>query len=230
MTSDLIALTRLRRWLERILPGDMRQLDDHKAVESAYARWAPVYDWVFSAPLFAGQRSAAREANLHGGDLLEVGVGTGLSLPRYGRNLTVTGIDLSKPMLQRARERVLRKGLGNVADLRPMDASNLTFDDERFDLATVMFVMTVVPDPASVLAEVERVVRPGGTVIIVNHFAARTGPWSWIERMIARFSGALGWDPLFQRETVLDNTRMTLVREEKLAPLGLFTMMVFRRP
>ncbi|MBL6431818.1 MAG: hypothetical protein HPM95_14475 [Alphaproteobacteria bacterium] len=92
-----------------------------------------------------------------------------------------------------------------------------------------MYVMTVVPDPETVLAELERVVRPGGTVIVVNHFASRSGLFAWIERGLARFAGKLGWDPLFERETVLDNTGMTLVHEERIAPFGLFTMMVFKR-
>ncbi|MBC2860676.1 class I SAM-dependent methyltransferase [Stappia sp. 28M-7] len=199
------------------------------SVESAYARWAPVYDWVFTAPLVFGQRAAAREANRLSGELVEVGVGTGLSLPLYGENLTVTGIDLSKPMLERARERVRRKKLKNVATLRAMDASEMDFDEARFDIATVMYVMTVVPDPSAVLKELERVVKPGGTVIIVNHFAADKGLLALIERGLARFASTLGWDPLFRRETVLDNTSMELVQEERLGPLGLFTMMVFRR-
>jgi len=177
-----------------------------------------------------GQRAAAREANRLSGELVEVGVGTGLSLPLYGENLTVTGIDLSKPMLERARERVRRKKLKNVATLRAMDAAEMDFDAARFDIATVMYVMTVVPDPSAVLKELERVVKPGGTVIIVNHFAADKGLLALIERGLARFASTLGWDPLFRRETVLDNAAMELVREERLAPFGLFTMMVFRRP
>ncbi|WP_349357876.1 class I SAM-dependent methyltransferase [Stappia sp.] len=229
MTTDFFPVTRLRRWLDRILAPSARSAGTHEDVESAYARWAPVYDWVFTAPLVFGQRAAARAANRLSGDLLEVGVGTGLSLPLYDRKLTITGIDLSKPMLKRAHERVARKGLDNVAGLHAMDAADMRFEDGQFDLATVMYVMTVVPDPAQVMAELERVVRPGGTVIIVNHFARERGLLAWIERGLARFAHKLGWDPLFRRETVLDNTTMTLEHEERLGPLGLFTMLVFRR-
>ena len=229
MVEDFLRASRLGRWLDRVFSSATRGTGTRSDVESAYARWAPVYDWVFTAPLVFGQRAAARAANQLSGDLLEVGVGTGLSLPLYSRNLTVTGIDLSEPMLERARERVARKHLGNVAELRAMDAAGLDFPEGRFDVATVMYVMTVVPDPETVLAELERVVRPGGTVIVVNHFASRSGPFAWIERGLARFAGKLGWDPLFERETVLDNTGMTLVHEERIAPFGLFTMMVFKR-
>lgn len=232
MNVEFFPVSRLRRLAERVakrlglarVPGLSTG-----SVESAYARWAPVYDWVFTAPLVFGQRAAAREANRLSGELVEVGVGTGLSLPLYGESLAVTGIDLSKPMLERARERVRRKKLKNVAALRAMDASDMDFDAARFDIATVMYVMTVVPDPSAVLQELERVVKPGGTVIIVNHFAADKGLLALIERGLARFASTLGWDPLFRRETVLDNTAMELVREERLAPFGLFTMMVFRR-
>ncbi|WP_249695896.1 class I SAM-dependent methyltransferase [Stappia sp. WLB 29] len=232
MSVEFFPVSRLRRLAERVAKrlGLARVPDlSTGSVESAYARWAPVYDWVFTAPLVFGQRAAAREANRLSGELVEVGVGTGLSLPLYGENLTVTGIDLSKPMLERARERVRRKKLKNVATLRAMDASEMDFDAARFDIATVMYVMTVVPDPSAVLKELERVVKPGGTVIIVNHFAADKGLLALIERGLARFASTLGWDPLFRRETVLDNTSMELVREERLGPLGLFTMMVFRR-
>ncbi|MCA1299336.1 class I SAM-dependent methyltransferase [Stappia indica] len=234
MTVDLIPAGWLRRTAARI-QRKFRTLftpdsASGSAVESAYARWAPIYDWVFTAPLVYGQRAAAREANRLSGTLLEVGVGTGLSLPLYSRKLTVTGIDLSEPMLERARQRVAREHLGNVAELQAMDASDLTYGEASFDLATVMYVMTVVPDPASVLAELERVVRPGGTVIIVNHFASERGVLAFAERLLARFSQTLGWDPLFRRERILEHTSMTLEHEERLGPLGLFTMMVFRRP
>lgn len=232
MSVEFFPVSRLRRLAERVAKrlGLARVTGlSTGSVESAYARWAPVYDWVFTAPLVFGQRAAARAANRLSGELVEVGVGTGLSLPLYGENLTVTGIDLSKPMLERARERVRRKKLKNVAALRAMDASDMDFDAARFDIATVMYVMTVVPDPSAVLKELERVVKPGGTVIIVNHFAADKGLLALIERGLARFASTLGWDPLFRRETVLDNTSMELVQEERLGPLGLFTMMVFRR-
>jgi phosphatidylethanolamine/phosphatidyl-N-methylethanolamine N-methyltransferase len=233
MRVDFFPVGRIRRFLDRLQRrlgiGGGDGLTAAGAVESAYARWAPVYDWVFTAPLVAGQRAAAREANLHSGDLLEVGVGTGLSLPLYSRDHRITGIDLSKPMLERARDRVRRRKLKNVVALRAMDASAMDFPEARFDIATVMYVMTVVPDPSAVLEELERVVKPGGTVIIVNHFASESGVLAAAERFLARFAEKLGWDPLFPREKVLANTSMVLERESRHGPFGLFTMMVFRR-
>jgi phosphatidylethanolamine/phosphatidyl-N-methylethanolamine N-methyltransferase len=238
METGFFPASRLRRWVDRRLrlarlafsARGRTSSSSQTPVESAYARWAPVYDWVFTAPLVPGQRAAAAEANLHEGELLEVGVGTGLSLPFYSRALRITGIDLSRPMLRRARERVARKRLDNVAGLRAMDATAMEFTDASFDVATVMYVVSVVPDPAEVMAEVERVVRPGGTVIIVNHFASERGVVAAAERFLARFAEKLGWDPLFPREKVLSNTSMTLEHESRHGPLGLFTMMVFKRP
>lgn len=235
MDGDFLTQTSLGRWVDRRRRAVRRAVavltgaDGSSAVESAYARWAPIYDWVFTIPLVPGQKAAAAVANDLGGRLVEVGVGTGLSLPLYGRNLRVTGIDLSEPMLRRARERVQRETLGNVDGLHAMDATDMSFEAASFDVATVMYVVSVVPDPAAVMAEVERVVKPGGTVIIVNHFASASGILAAAERLLARFSEKLGWDPLFPRETILEATSMELVSESRHGPFGLFSMMVFRR-
>lgn len=153
MDGDFLAQTSLGRWVDRrrrSLRNAIATLTGTgggSAVESAYARWAPIYDWVFTIPLVPGQKAAAALANEIGGSLVEVGVGTGLSLPLYGRGLRVTGIDLSEPMLRRARERVEKKTLGNVDGLHAMDATDMSFEDASFDIATVMYVVSVVPDP-----------------------------------------------------------------------------------
>lgn len=199
------------------------------SVNAAYSRWAPVYDFVFSGPLYFGRRAAVREANRQGGKVLEVGVGTGLSLPDYRRDVRITGIDLSEDMLARARERVRRKKLSNVEALRAMDAAELDLPDAAFDVAAVMYVMTVVPDPAAVFRELERVVRPGGKVIIVNHFSADGGIRAWGERTLARWREYLGWDPVFPKERLFAATRMKCIGETSVPPFGLFTMLVFER-
>ncbi|NRG17584.1 class I SAM-dependent methyltransferase [Rhizobiales bacterium] len=202
---------------------------DLDSVNAAYSRWAPFYDAVFTGPLYFGRRAAVREANHIGGTVLEVGVGTGLSLPDYREDVQVTGIDLSRDMLARAEERVRRKKLSNVAALRAMDAADMDFPDGAFDVAAVMYVMTVVPDPAAVFRELERIVRPGGKVIVVNHFAAKHGIRAWGERRLARWGKYLGWDPAFPRERLLAATRMKCVSDVSLPPFGLFSMLVFER-
>jgi phosphatidylethanolamine/phosphatidyl-N-methylethanolamine N-methyltransferase len=203
---------------------------DEKAVVAAYARWAPVYDLVFGLITGPAIRATMREVNaMSDGDVLEVGVGTGIALPLYKSSHRVTGIDLSADMLARARQRVATRRLANVAHLTEMDAVNLAFADASFDVAVAMFVMTVVPEPARVLDEMVRVVRPGGRIVIVNHFAAASGWRAAIERRLSPFSASLGWNPEFERASVGGRSDMRLLAERRLPPLGLYTLLVFER-
>ncbi len=202
---------------------------DEQSVIKAYARWAPVYDFSFGPVADAGRKRAIEIINKRQGSLLEVGVGTGVALPRYQPHLTVTGIDLSPDMLRIARQRVREKRLTNIAGIYEMDASNLTFEDASFDTVVAMYVMTVVPDPVKVLNELERVCAPGGEVLIVNHFAQDHGLRGWVESFMAPAARALGWHPDFRAETITDITTLDLVETVKLKPFGLFTMLRFRK-
>lgn len=202
---------------------------DEKSVIKAYARWAPVYDFSFGPIADAGRKRAIEIINKRQGSLLEVGVGTGVALPRYEPHLTVTGIDLSPDMLRIARQRVREKRLTNIAGIYEMDASSLGFEDASFDTVVAMYVMTVVPDPVKVLNELERVCAPGGEVLIVNHFAQDHGLRGWVESFMAPAARALGWHPDFRVETITDITTLELVETVKLKPFGLFTMLRFRK-
>ena len=136
--------------------GALATINDSHVV-AAYARWAPIYDWSFGAFTRAPCRAAVAEMNrLPPSRILEIGVGTGISLPLYDRRHRITGIDLSRDMLERARKRVAEEGLSHVDGLEVMDAGALTFPDGAFDAAMAMFVITVVPDPDKVLAEKAR--------------------------------------------------------------------------
>ncbi|EYD75420.1 Phosphatidylethanolamine N-methyltransferase [Rubellimicrobium mesophilum DSM 19309] len=132
-----------------------------QAVEKSYARWAPVYDRTFGAVTNVGRRRATAILSELGGSVLEVGVGTGLALPLYGPRVTVTGVDYSAEMLEKARAKAAREALRNVVSLRRMDARELDFPDESFDHVACMHVISVVPEPERVMAEIARVVRPG---------------------------------------------------------------------
>ena len=202
---------------------------DEDAVRSAYRRWAPVYDHTFGLVAAEGRKHSVEIINQSKGRVLEVGVGTGLSLPTYGRHLEIVGIDLSPEMLEKARERVAAEGLDNVAELHEMDASDLKFPDAAFDTVVAMYVMTVVPDPEKVMRELSRVCRPGGEVIIVNHFSAEEGMRGWVERRMAPFADMLGWRPVFDVERVLVCPDLSLMEKRGLRPWGLFTMMRFRK-
>lgn len=203
---------------------------DEQSVIKAYARWAPVYDFSFGPVADAGRKRAIDIINQRAGTLLEVGVGTGVALPRYAPHLTVTGIDLSPDMLRIARERVRERKLENIAGIYEMDASELRFEDASFDTVVAMYVMTVVPDPVQVLKELERVCAPGGEVVIVNHFAQDHGVRGWVESFMAPAARALGWHPDFRAETITDIATLELVETVKLKPFGLFTMLRFRKP
>lgn len=203
----------------------MGSLIDESAVRTAYRRWAPVYDFTFGQVADQGRRHAVEIINRRRGSVLEVGVGTGLSLPRYARHLRVTGIDLSPDMLERARERALP--LPHVGGLFEMDASELQFEDDSFDTVVAMYVMTVVPDPEKVMRELQRVCAPGGEVVLVNHFSQEEGVRGWVEQRLAPLAKTLGWHPVFPIDRVLGYEGMRLTETFALKPFGLFTMVRF---
>lgn len=202
---------------------------DRGSVITAYRRWAPVYDQTFGTVAAAGRRHAVDLINKREGSVLEVGVGTGLSLPRYGSHLNITGVDLSPEMLKKAENRIVKNKLQNVDGLHEMDARNLDFDEDKFDTVVAMYVMTVVPEPELVMEELERVCAPGGQVILVNHFSQDHGTRGWLERRMAPFASTIGWRPIFPVDRVMGCDSLELVERRSLRPLGLFTMLRFTK-
>jgi phosphatidylethanolamine/phosphatidyl-N-methylethanolamine N-methyltransferase len=203
-----------------------------RAAEAAYSRWAPVYDLIFDLPFHPGRAAAARaagEAAGPGGEILVVGVGTGLELPLLPGNVLVTGIDISSPMLRAARARVERKGLAQVKGLHVMDAARLEFPDAAFDVALAPYVMSVVPQPERALEEAWRVLRPRGVLVVMNHFAAPGGLRAGVERRMERAAAWLGWHPNFPFSTVGDwldsRPDARIVERRELAPMKLFTLL-----
>lgn len=149
---------------------------DRAGVAKAYGRWAPIYDLVFGKVFDQGRQSTIAEADRIGGRILDVGVGTGLSLSDYARTTRLCGVDISEPMLRKAQERVKALKLDNVETLAVMDAKNLAFADASFDAVVAQYVITAVPDPEATLDDFVRVLKPGGELILVNHIGAETGP------------------------------------------------------
>jgi phosphatidylethanolamine/phosphatidyl-N-methylethanolamine N-methyltransferase len=199
------------------------------AVRKSYARWAPIYDLTFGRITNGGRRLAAAQVNRMGGSVLEVGVGTGLAFGLYARNVQVTGIDLSAEMLAKAAEKVEQQGFGNVDGLHQMDARALDFPDQAFDHVAAMHIMSVVPEPERVLAEMVRVCRIGGDIMVANHFARETGGWSVVERAFAPLANLLGWHSDFARTRVMGDPRLRLEEEVSVPPFGLMTYLRFRR-
>jgi phosphatidylethanolamine/phosphatidyl-N-methylethanolamine N-methyltransferase len=162
-------------------------------VTKVYEKLASVYDFTFGPVLHPGRVDAIERMGIRPGDrVLEVGVGTGINAALYPRDCSVTGVDLSSPMLEKARERVARKGVRNVRLLQ-MDAANLKFGDDTFDIVYAPYVISVVPDPVAVTREMCRVCRPGGRIVILNHFRSRNSLMAWIERMISPFTVHIGF-------------------------------------
>jgi phosphatidylethanolamine/phosphatidyl-N-methylethanolamine N-methyltransferase len=210
-------------------PGEL----DREAIAKAYARWAPVYDLVFDMVMATGRRAAAAAAVRAGPSVLDVGVGTGLELPYFHADSRVIGVDLSEPMLRKARARVSAKRLAHVRGLCVMDGARLAFDEATFDAVVAPYVITVVPSPEATLDEFARVVRPGGEIILVNHVGAESGPRATIERWLARQTHHLGWRPEFPWAQLEDwysrHDHVELIERRTLPPFSLFTLVRFRR-
>src|SRR5450830_24342 len=188
----------------------MADIDQH-SVERAYALWAPIYDLVFGAVFAAGRRASIAAAELAcgagGGRILEVGVGTGISLPDYARVNRLVGVDLSEPMLRKAQARVAEHGLRNVEALAVMDAEHLALPDQSFDVVVAQYVITAVPHPEATLDEFARVIRPGGEIVLINHIGAESGPRRLFETCFAPLARRLGWRPEFRFGRLADGER-----------------------
>jgi len=202
-------------------------------VETAYARWAPIYDAVCGPVMVNGRRAAAKAARDGGGKILEVGVGTGLSFDDYDFRTEIIGIDLSAPMLAKAREKMASGRYPYVRDVRVMDAHRMSFADATFDCVVAQFVITLVENPEQVLSECHRVVKPGGRIILVNHLYSETGVAAAVERWAAKRTRALGLRPEFPfarlQAWAQANRNARLVERRKVAPFGIYTLVCFER-
>ncbi len=211
-----------------ILEGPRSPMDAD-AVRAAYKRWAGSYDnWFGLASRHARAAAVAAVNATPGAQVLEVGVGTGLALPMYGADKRVTGIDLSKDMLAKANARVNALGLRNITALHEMDAEATGFEDQQFDIAVAMFVASVVPNPRALAAELRRVVKPGGTIMFVNHFAQDGGIVWWIERALAPASSLLGWHPDFKLGHIFSSDDLAGASIRNMRPFGLFRLVTLK--
>lgn len=206
---------------------------DRVTVTKAYARWAPVYDFLFGAVFDHGRQAAIAAAEQVGGRILEVGVGTGISLPGYSPASRIVGIDLSEAMLRKAQKRVAELSLRNVEMLEVMDAEHLSFPDASFDVVVAQYVISTVPNPEAALDEFARILRPGGEIILVNRVGADTGVRRVIERWLQPMVCRLGWRSKFPWDRFARWTDqrddMHLVERRAMPPFGHFSLIRFAK-
>lgn len=206
---------------------------EREQVANAYGRWAPVYDMIFGPVFRRGRLDAVAAAERIGGRILEVGVGTGLSLPSYSSGTRVAGIDISEPMLDKARRRVQQENLGHVESIRVGDAENIDFPTASFDVVVAQYVVTAVPKPERALDEFVRVARPGGEIIITTRIGAETGLRGTIEKWLMPVTSRLGWRTEFAwsryERWAQGSPCVRLLERRTLPPLGHFSLIRFLR-
>ena len=208
------------------LPAEL----DRIILQKAYARWAPVYDLVFGAVFDRGRRAAIAAAEQLGGRILEVGVGTGISLPGYSSN-RIIGIDLSEAMLRKAQRRVANLSLTNVEQLEVMDAEHLSFPDASFDVVVATHVISTVPNPEAALDECARMLKPGGEMILLSRIGADAGLRHLVETMLQPIVRRLGWRTEFSWDRfarwIERRTEMRLIERRPTPPFGHFSLLRF---
>ena len=203
---------------------------DKQTMAKAYARWAPIYDLVFGKVFDEGRRASIDAAERIGGRILEVGVGTGISLLNYKRSNRLVGVDYSEPMLRKAQERVRENNLTNVETLAVMDGKHLAFADNSFDVVVAQYFITAVPEPEATLDELARVLKPGGEIVLINHIGAESGPRKIFEQCFAPIARKLGWRPEFPWARLADwaeRDGVHLIERRPMPPMGHFSLIRF---
>jgi phosphatidylethanolamine/phosphatidyl-N-methylethanolamine N-methyltransferase len=197
---------------------------DLKKVERVYTSYAGVYDRIFGKVFHEGRESAIRNLNVQPDErVLEVGVGTGLALPMYPRHCQIMGIDLSEGMLEKAKERTETHRLTHVR-LQRMDAGAMEFADDSFDTVVAAYVVTAVPDYRKVVDEMIRVCRPGGRIIMLNHFSNGNKIIAAVEKVISPLTKQLGWRTDLSLNTVLEGTSLHVARKQNVNPLRFWAL------
>ena len=190
------------------------------AIKNTYRRYARFYDFVFGPVFQPGRKAIIARMNCKPGEhVLEVGVGTGLSLPLYPKSVMITGIDISHDMLALAQARKIRSQMENILQLSIMDAENMEFADSSFDKVVAMYVASVVPNPERLVDEMRRVCKPNGQLIFVNHFHSSNPVVRTVESLLAPLSKQLGFRPNLSLDRFINKTGLTATN---IHPVNIF--------
>ncbi len=191
-------------------------MESSDSVVKIYDRWGKFYDLVFKHVFEEGRNVCVDMLDMKPGEtLLEVGVGTGLSLPLYPSTARITAIDISTKMLDKAKEKVRKMGLRNV-DLAVMDAQNMAYPDNTFDCVTACYVVSAAPDPHEVVSEITRVCKPGGRIVFINHFKSKHLVLAKFEEFINGACKKFGWETTLDLEPLLETNDLALERSERV--------------
>ncbi len=205
-----------RRWMSK------RGVLNQGNVRDIYNGWAAFYDQTFGFfTLFSRRAAIAKVNRLNGERVLEIGVGTGASLPLYHRDKKITGIDISKRMIEKARRRA--KGMPHVESLELVDAEKSDFPDDHFDIIVANHVLSVTPDPHQLCREMARVCKPGGDILIVNHFHSSSPALLRFEKILSSYAGWIGWRADFD-DSCLESGNFTVIDRRRIKALPLFVM------
>jgi phosphatidylethanolamine/phosphatidyl-N-methylethanolamine N-methyltransferase len=197
---------------------------DLNKIERVYTSYAGFYDRIFGKVFHEGRESVIRNLDVQPDEhILEVGVGTGLALPMYPRHCRIVGIDFSEGMLAKAKEKAEAHRLDHV-QLHRMDAGAMEFQDDSFDTVVAAYVVTAVPDYRKVVNEMIRVCRPGGRIIMLNHFSNGNKVIAAVEKVLSPITKHLGWRTDLSLNTVLEGTSLHVARNQKVNPLRLWAL------
>lgn len=197
-----------------------------EAIKKAYRRYARLYDLYFGAIFQPGRKAVVQRMECAPGQrILEVGVGTGLSLPLYPGGVAVTGIDISPEMLDRARARLSRDNVDRRIELHVMDAERTSFPSDTFDKVVAMYVVSVVPHPKRLVDEMRRVCKPNGEIFIVNHFHSPNPIVGKAESLLAPLSRLVGFHPDFCLETFVRETNLEVIDKQPVNLFGYWSLL-----
>lgn len=205
----------------------MLETTTHAHESKLYYEFSHLYDLVFARYFYPRIAATIRALDIPiGARVLEVGVGTGMALSVYPRHCQVTGVDLAPDMLEHAQDRIDRHDWRHVQVMEG-DAMDLTLPDNSFDYVTAFHVVSVVPDARRMMAEVQRVCKPNGTIVVINHFRSDKRALAAVDRRLEPITRRWGWHTLGRRE-VFDGLPIALDRVYKTSRFSLFTIVVAR--